>query len=240
MLLNDLQKLSVDGVITLYMLDASRLGAGILRWHGHLGGDGRSNDIIWQGEAYSAISITSDGLEIRGDGAASTPTLTLANSIDGIPNAVSALCLQYDDFAGARLTVIKTLAKYLDAANFTDGSGSKEKPTDDSYTKQTWYIEQKTSEDEHYVVFELSNPVDLEGAVIPSRDITSYCHWCTHGRYRGEECGYMGSAMFTEDGEPTDNPELDKCGGRLKDCIIRFGENNPLRFGGFPASNLKV
>ena len=37
MLSSDLQKLSVSGLVTLYELDATALGAGILRWHGHVG-----------------------------------------------------------------------------------------------------------------------------------------------------------------------------------------------------------
>ena len=33
---SDLQKLYVDGLITLFELDARALGAGILRFHGHI------------------------------------------------------------------------------------------------------------------------------------------------------------------------------------------------------------
>lgn len=262
MLSSDLQKLSVTGLVTLYELDATSLGAGVFRWHGHVSfedwqylfkfasktefasstykvtntgtEDIIRRDIIWQGSIYSPMPIQSDGLEMRGDGRASTPSLALANNIDGIQGAISAMCLQFDDFAGAKLTVINTLAKYLDAANFTDGNPQAA----NEYRKQLWYVEQKTSENANAVTFELSNPVDFEGARIPSREITSYCHWAVHGRYRGEECGYTGAAMFTEDGTPTDDPSKDKCGGRLSDCRLRFGDNNPLPFGGFPSSSL--
>lgn len=55
-------------------------------------------------------------------GKASAPTLTMANNINGIQHAVSAYCLQFKDFAGAKLKVITTLAKYLDAENFTAGN----------------------------------------------------------------------------------------------------------------------
>ena len=242
MLSSDLQKLSVTGLVTLYELDATNLGAGIFRWHGHVSREDwqvinpaqtevKSN-IVWAGQTYSPMPIKSDGLEMRGDGKASTPSLALANNIDGIQGAVSALCLQYDDFAGARLTVINTMAKYLDAANFTGGNPSA---NPNEYRKQVWYVEQKTSENASAVTFELSNPVDFEGARIPSREITNYCHWGVHGRYRGEECGYRGTARFTEKGVPTTDPSKDKCGGRLGDCRLR---NNEGRFGGFPSSAL--
>ena len=268
MLESDLQKLSVSGLVTLYELDATNLGAGIMRWHGHVSFEdwqriiawaGRTDrntgnteenvgreyfvsdtetevkrDLIWQGQIYSPMPIQTDGLEMRGDGKASTPSLALANNIDGVQGAVSALCLQFSDFAGAKLTVINTMAKYLDAANFAEGNPQ----ASNEYRKQLWYVEAKISENARSVTFELSNPVDFDGARIPSREITSYCHWSTHGRYRGEECSYTGTAMFTEDGVPTDNPEFDKCGGRLSDCRLRFGDNNPLPFGGMPSSAL--
>lgn len=245
MLDSDFQKLSVTGLVTLYELDATKLGAGIFRWHGHVSSDSWriiddtviddgatvKRDIIWQGQTYSPMPIQTDGLEVRGDGKASTPSLALANNIDGVQGAISALCLQYDDFAGARLTVINTMAKYLDAANFANGNPQAA----NEYRKQVWYVEQKTSENRSAVSFELSNPVDFEGARIPSREITNYCHWAVHGRYRGEECGYTGAARFTDKGVPTTDPAKDKCGGRLSDCRIR---NNEGRFGGYPSSAL--
>ena len=87
----------------------------------------------------------------------------------------------------------------------------------------------KTSENAQQVTFELSNPIDFEGLRIPVRQISNYCAW----EYRSEECGYTGAAMFTDRDEPTDNPALDRCGGRLRSCRLRFGENKPLPFGGF-------
>lgn len=271
MLTSDLQKLSVTGLVTLYELDATKLGAGIMRWHGHVSFEdfkqiimwagrtdrqvgnkqelvgtasipdenntGVKRDLIWQGNVYEPLPIKSDGLEVRGDGKASMPTLNIsANSEDAHGfmqiGFIRALCLQYHDLAGARLTVTNTLAQYLDATNFSDGNPQADP---NEYRKQVWFVEQKTGENALSVTFELSNPVDFEGSRIPSREITSYCHWALHGLYRGQECKYMGTSMFTEDGTPTDRADLDRCGGRLSDCRIRNNEQN---FGGFPSSSL--
>ena len=259
MLNSDFQKLSVAGIVTLYQLDATRLGGGVFYWHGHLSREdwayiyefankaqfsskskrvapqGTENiivrDIIWQGQAYSPIAIQSDGLELRGDGKASMPNLAIANTLNGINGAMSALCLQLSDFAGAKLTVITTLAKYLDAANFASGNPQAR----NEYKKQVWFVEQKTAENASQVTFELSNPVDFEGMKIPCREITNYCHWAVCGRYRQDPCLYSGAAMFTKDGKPTDNQSLDYCGGSLADCKLR---DNTARFGGFPSSSL--
>ena len=172
---------------------------------------------------FLSLWLEVSGLEMRSDGKASAPTLSMANNINGIQNAVSAYCLQFKDFAGAKLKVITTLAKYLDAENFTAGN-----PTASNESKeQIWYIEQKTSENAQQVTFELSNPIDFEGLRIPVRQISN-CAW----EYRSEECGYTGAAMFTDRDEPTDNPALDRCGGRLRSCRLRFGENKPLPLAG--------
>ena len=257
---SDFQKLYVDGLITLFELDARALGAGILRFHGHIsyedweriytsigsagliGADTGSigkvfdsgnekswqRNIIWQGQTFEPMALEVSGLEMRSDGKASAPTLSMANNIGGIQGAVSAYCLQFGDFAGVKLKVITTLAKYLDAENFSTGN-----PTANPSEKreQIWFIEQKTSENAQQVTFELSNPVDFEGLKIPTRQISNYCNW----EYRSEECGYIGSAMFTEKDEPTDNPALDRCNYRTSGCRCR---ENELHFGGFPASSM--
>jgi lambda family phage minor tail protein L len=257
---SDFQKLYVDGLITLFELDARALGAGILRFHGHIsyedweriysyiGSDGMLGDeaqligevfentesktwyrnIIWQGQTFEPMALEVSGLEMRSDGKASAPTLSMANNVGGIQGAISAYCLQFGDFAGAKLKVITTLAKYLDAENFSTGN-----PTANPSEKreQIWFIEQKTSENAQQVTFELSNPVDFEGLKIPTRQISNYCNW----EYRSEECGYIGSAMFTEKDEPTDNPDLDLCNYITSGSRCR---ENELHFGGFPASSM--
>ena len=76
------------------------------------------------------------------------------------------------------------------------------------------------------VEFELSNPVDFEGQKIPVRQITTYCNEAVCGRYRGEVCGYTGTARFTHDGKPTDDPTLDRCSGLLAHCKLRDNEGS--------------
>lgn len=213
------QKQSVNGFITLYELDATKHGAEIYRFHGHNDGI-----ITWQGKEFSPIAITSEGLEMRGDGKASNPTLTLVNQLNGVQGAISLLCARFDDFAGARLKVIHTLAEYLTSTD------------EQNYKTQIWYIEQKVQDDPQSVVkFELSNPVDFEGLRIPVRQISNYCHWAITGKYRGEECGYLAQERYTVTGEMTDDATQDKCSGLLTHCKLR---DNEQRFGGFPASNL--
>ena len=216
MLSAEYQKLSVTGLVTLYQLDATSLGAGILYLHGHTNyEDWKVIDntisnteteihktIVYQGIVYQPVAIRSEGLEMSGDGKASSPSLAIANNINGVQGAVSAYCLNYSDFAGAKLTVITTLAKYLDPINFANGNPEAL----DQYGKQIWYIEQKTSENALQVAFELSNPRDFQGIRIPCREINNYCQWAINGEYRGESCGYTGVAKFDINDNPTTDP----------------------------------
>lgn len=263
-LVSDVQKLYVDGLITLYELDATNLGAGVLRFHGHISfedwkkiyatvdstsitADSTSihadklfdvggeqvwyRNIIFNGQVFEPMALQVDGLEMNSTGKASTPTLTMANNINGVQGAVSAYCLKFEDFVGAKLKVIHTFAKYLDSENFSQGNQNAD--VNESKT-QVWYIEQKTSENNQAVAFELSNPIDFEGRQIPVRNITGYCSWAIDG-YRGEQCQYTNMKYFTDKNESTDDPSQDRCRGDYKSCKLRDNQSN---FGGFPAANL--
>lgn len=231
----DIQALEPGNLIRLYELDATRLGGSVWRFHGHAGDSLGMPDgtIVWQGQVYGRIQIQASGFDIRGDGRAASPTLQLANELDGVRGAISALCLQFKDLAGAKLRVIETFRHFLDAVNFADGNPS----ASDQCRINAWYIEQKTEEDRAQVTFELSSPIDLGGQQLPAQQITKLCRWACRGQYRGEACAYTGSAMFTKKDEPTDNPALDRCRGSWGSCRRR---GNTRRFGGSLGASLIV
>ncbi|MHC8342516.1 phage minor tail protein L [Pseudomonas sp. RT6P73] len=223
----DIQKLEPGNQIRLFELDATRLGANLWRFHGHA----QEGDIIWQGQLYSPLQITAKGFDIRGDGRPASPTLQVANELGGVRGALTALCLQFRDLAGAKVRVIETFRHFLDAANFPDGN-----PTASNQSKiNLWYIEQKTAESFESLTFDLSGPTDMEGQMLPAQQITKLCRWACRGGYRGEACAYMGAAMFTKKNEPTDNPALDRCGGWWSSCKLR---GNTRRFGGSMGASL--
>ncbi|RCI68108.1 phage minor tail protein L, partial [Pseudomonas aeruginosa] len=99
--------------------------------------------------AYQAGPLEARGFEQRGDGRASSPTLSVGN-IDG---SISALCLFFDGLVGARLIVRETYAHYLDAANFAEGNPQAD-PSQERLN--IWFLEQKTAENSVQVTWELS------------------------------------------------------------------------------------
>ena len=87
--------------------------------------------------------------------------------------------------------------------------------------------------------FTLSSPMDLQGLMIPTRQLHSLCTWCIRNKYRtGDGCDYAGTNYFDKNNNPVSDPSLDECSGTLTACKLRFGENNELSFGGFPGTSL--
>lgn len=246
MINNDVQKLEPGNKIRLVEIDGSDFGAGHLFFHANTiphtpeeidaaGGDESklpAKSVWFDGQEYSAWPFEITGMDSSSDGQTAEPSLKVAN-IDGV---ATALCLRFDDLAQAKVIVLDTFTHYLDAKNFPAGN-----PTADPHQlkKQVWYIDSKTSEDDEVVEFRLSSPMDLQGLLIPTRQITAICCWANRNQYRsGDGCSYNGPRMFDLKGNAVTDPSQDKCSGLMVDCKARFGADNPLDFGGFPGANL--
>lgn len=240
----DVQKLEAGNKVQLIEVDGRLFDGPILRFHAYnmphspeeialAEGDLRPKPIWWQGNEYSAWPYEIEGMAKNSDGSPARPTLNVAN----IDSVISSLCLQFEDMAQAKVTIYETFAHYLDAKNFPDGNPTA---NPDECFKQVFYIDRKVNEVAGEVIeFELSSPFDLQGVMLPARQIHNLCYWSMRGWYRtGNGCSYSGHKYFDEKGNPVDDPARDACGGCISDCKKRFGENEPLDFGGFPAAGL--
>lgn len=237
----DIQKLEAGGHVFLFEVDGSEFGADILRFHGYkipldstdliFPPSIQAKHIIWQGQTYEAWPVQITGMEADSSGSPVTPVLSVGNVL----GTISALCIEFQDMLQAKVIVHETMKKYLDAANFTGGN-----PTADATQElqHLWYVDSKSNEDMESVSWKLSSPADIQGKMIPGRQLAAYCHWAMTGKYRGAECTYAGSSMFDDNDLPTANPLLDMCSGTVNGCTIRFGSENPLPHGGFVAQQL--
>lgn len=244
---SDYQKLEPGNPVRLFSVDGTAFGTGeVLRFHSHnvphteaeivaAGGDESklpAKSIWWQGQEYKAWPCQIEGIEASTSGSSAQPKLSVAN-LDG---SITALCLAYDDMLQAKVTIHDTLAQYLDVRNFPGGN-----PTADATQEklQVWYIDAKTSETNEVVEFALSSPMDLQGLMIPTRQLHSLCTWCIRNKYRtGDGCDYAGTRYFDKNNNPVDDPSRDECNGTLTACKLRFGDGNELSFGGFPGTSL--
>lgn len=241
----DVQGLNPGDVIQLFEIDCTSFGGDVLFFHGTLvkhtpaevqaaltaGADLLAKSIWWRDVEYKAWPVKIEGLDITVDGPSPRPTMVVGN----LDSSITALCLQFQDLKQARITVRDTFAHYLDAQNFEGGNADAD-PTQERI--QYWDVDRKSDEDDEIITFELASPADSNGLRIPARIIHSMCEWCLRGEYRGADCGYVGGPVSDADGNPTDDPAKDDCGGLLSDCKARWGANNPLPHGGFPGSAL--
>jgi lambda family phage minor tail protein L len=217
----DIQGLQLDAEVVLFVVDLSRYGQQVLRFHA--GTNKLKSDVIWQGYVYTRYPVQATGFEFKSTGTLPRPHFTAAN----ITGVVSAMCREFSDLVGVPVTRKRTLARYLDAANYPNGNPLAN--PDDHFPDDVFFVNQKVRETADVVEFELAVAFDVEGVQLPRRQvITNSCPW----KYRGDGCGYAGGPVADINDAPTADPALDNCGKRLASCRMRFITWMP--YGGFP------
>lgn len=242
-LASNLQKLSPDTIVTLFKLDATNRGAGIMYFHA--GTNELTNDVIWQGQTYIRYPIEAEGFEWTGSGTLPRPVIRAAN-FGGI---LSAIAMQHNDLVGATLYRKRTFVKYLDSANFP-----KTNPLADPnvhFPDEIWTIDRKSKENRTMMEFELVAGFDVTGIKLPRRQcIQNSCSWryrsydSTSGNFNYDNvvgCPYTGTVYFDANDNPT-TADKDVCGKRLRSCELRFNPGGDatvsIPYGGFPGVGL--
>ena len=126
------------------------------------------NDIVWQGNLYTAIPLQANGYEATGQGSLPRPTLSVANLNGTFTAIISTLP---DGLEGCKVTRTRTLSKYLDAVNFTGGSNSDADPTSYFRPRDIYFMDRKSMENRNIISYELCSAFDLAGVRLPKRQI---------------------------------------------------------------------
>jgi len=222
----EIQSLTPNALIELFILDTNVIGFDTVDYF-YPGTDANRNPIVFQGITYEPWPLEVTGYEFTGQGATPQPQLTISN-IGGI---VSATALQTGDLVGAKVTRIRTFAKFLDDQPTAD-------PTQ-QLVPDIYYVNRKVSETGTEVQFELTPAFDVVGLQLPSRQILqNSCSWI----YKSAQCTWVPQPglYFDTTDAPQALPGGDQCGKRLTSCQVRFGANALLPYGGFPGSRTYV
>jgi lambda family phage minor tail protein L len=219
---SDLQSIAPSSIIELFelALNPSLQGASDV-WRFHNGSNANSNgELIWNGQTYMRYPIEFGGVEYSGKGTLPQPRLRISN-VMGTVTALLLAANEYtpgNDLIGAKLTRIRTLAKFIDAANFPGEVNATADPTIE-FPREIFYLSQKSAETREVVEFICSSSFDLQGVNAPKRQcISNICQWA----YRGAECGYSETAYYDANDNPVATSDLDVCGKRLSSCKMRF------------------
>ena len=134
-----------------------------------------SGELVWEGNTYQRFPVKAEGFEFTGKGQIPRPKFTVSNAL-GTITALMALVNQTtpgNDLTGAKFTRIRTLARYIDAANFTGGTNPFGTPDPSSkLPDEIYFIDRKLSENRDTVEFELVSELDLLNLRLPRRQVT--------------------------------------------------------------------
>lgn len=226
----DIQRLVPGALVSLFDIDMTVLGGGILRY---APGTLQDAAVRWRGNAYIAMPIIADGFETAGRGQLPTPSLTIARE-----TLIAAAVVTFDDLRGAKVIRWRTFRSYLDGQPTSDANAH--------FNPDIFKIERKIKQNKTMIQWQLSADIDQQGKMIPGRIATrGHCPWIyrfwTGGGFSYSSsphvCPYAGNRYFESNGTPTGNPALDRCGKRLTDCQKRFYPG-PIPYGGFPGIQL--
>lgn len=214
---SELQKASPSAVIELFELQLNSTQHGVTdTYRFHAGTSLNANgDLVWAGNAYRRFPVEADGFEYNGKGTLPRPKLRASNVLG---NITAIILSTPSGLEGAKLTRIRTLARYIDGVNFPGGNNPLGTPDSTAeFPREVYYLDRKTLENREVVEFELAAAFDLQGVRAPKRQcIANICQWV----YRSAECGYTGG--------------LPACDKTLSACKDHFGATNQLPFGSYP------
>lgn len=216
---SELQSAAPSAIIELFQLELNAAQHGVNETHYlHSGSNlNASGEIVWAGQTYLRWPIEASGFECNGQGQLPRPTLRVGNWMWTITALIETLP---NGLEGAKVSRIRTLARYLDAVNFPGGVNPLGTPDSTAeFPREMFYIDRKATENIEVVEFEMCAVFDLAGVRAPKRQcISNICQW----KYRGAECGYVGNAYFDANDNPVSTLAQDVCGKRLSSCEARF------------------
>ena len=213
-----LQEVAPGAIIELFELQLNTTQHGVndvFRFHAGTSLNNNGN-VYWNGNQYIRFPIEADGFEYSGNGQLPRPKIRVSN----ILSTITAILLTLPDgLEGAKVTRIRTLARYIDAVNFPGGVSPYSPDPTAEFPREIYYVDRKTIENRDVVEFELAAAFDLAGVRAPKRQcIANICQW----KYRSAECGYAGTAYFDDDDNPVSTLAADVCSKRLTGCEARF------------------
>ena len=210
----ELSKLDPSELITFYEIDVSDIKTNLLlnknveitedvfRFHNLNNLKGVT--LYFNSVAYYSIPIQADGFEMTSAGNLPRPTLTIT-AVEGLEEPLSMMkksFIELENLVGAKVTRIRTFAKYLNQSLNDDvqGVGENEQGLAE-LPRDVFFIERKSLEDKNNIQFELSSILDLENLTLPARPVlSSRCPFS----YRGEGCLYEYKSYT---GGPTDGDD---------------------------------
>lgn len=189
---SELQGIAPSAIIELFELQLNTTQHGtndVYRFHA--GTSLNSNgEVVWNGYSYLRYPVEAEGFEYTGKGTLPRPRIRCSNILSTITAILAALP---NGLEGAKVTRIRTLARYLDDVNFPGGVNPLGTPDPTAeFPRECFFIDRKIAETRDVVEYEMCAAFDLAGVRAPKRQcVSNICQWV----YRSNECGYSPTSL---------------------------------------------
>ena len=139
----------------------------------HSGTNQVNTNIVWAGNSYTRFPIVAEGFAYK-RGQLPRPKLMVSNAfgtISAILQSVNTITAG-NDLTGATVTRIRTLARFIDNANFTGNNPFGTPDPNAEFPREIYSVDRKATETREVVEFELAAVFDLAGVRVPKRQCT--------------------------------------------------------------------
>ena len=173
---SNLQSINPSAIIELFTLQLSTAlhGANTI-YRFHAGSNLNANgQIVWAGNAYLRFPVQASGFAFQ-RGKIPRPKITISNAT----GLMSSILLEVNntttgnDLTGAKVTRIRTLARFLDAVNFTGNTNPYGTPDPSAeFPQEIYFLDRKVTENRNVVTWEAQSALDLVNVKLPGRIAT--------------------------------------------------------------------
>ena len=174
---SELQAINPGSIIELFTieLNAALHGSNTL-YRFHNGANMNANgEVVWAGNSYLRFPIECTGFEFGSTGTLPRPKIAVSNifgTLTAIMQDVNETTVG-NDLNGAKFTRIRTLARFLDAVNFTGNTNPYGTPDPSAeFPQEIYFLDRKVTENRNVVTWEAQSALDLVNVKLPGRIAT--------------------------------------------------------------------
>jgi lambda family phage minor tail protein L len=174
---SELQAINPGSIIELFTIELNTALHGsntIYRFHN--GANMNANgEVVWAGNSYLRFPIECNGFEFGSTGTLPRPTIAVSNifgTITAIMQNINENTVG-NDLNGAKFIRIRTLARFLDAVNFTGNTNPYGTPDPTAeFPQEIYFLDRKVTENRNVVTWEAQSALDLVNVKLPGRIAT--------------------------------------------------------------------
>ena len=174
---SELQAINPGSIIELFTIELNTAlhGSNTL-YRFHNGANMNANgEVVWAGNSYLRFPIECSGFEFGSRGTLPRPTIVVSNIFGTITSIMQNINQNTvgNDLNGAKFTRIRTLARFLDAVNFTGNTNPYGTPDPSAeFPQEIYFLDRKVTENRNVVTWEAQSALDLVNVKLPRRIAT--------------------------------------------------------------------